>query len=109
MKTSARATSSSLEVYVIDLSNSLDEERVVFDRAKKTGEPKQMLTLACHCASKTPDVEQIVDAIETAWLDAALGEEAHTVSTSQEAVTLDFVGWSPDEYVTGRIEVKLPS
>jgi hypothetical protein len=52
---------------------------------------------------------ELLERLESAWRDAALGDEAHAIDADATSVALDFIDRYADTFYTGRIEARLRS
>jgi hypothetical protein len=98
-----------LDAVYYDIDNALEEVGFALDRFKKTGVLERMILCACHPEPAVADVTDMLERLESAWGDAALGEEAHTIDTDATSVALDFIDRYADRFYTGRIEARLRS
>ena len=49
----------------------------------------------------------LVERLESAWMDAAVGEEAHTIEAGATSVALEFIDRRAERFYTGRIEARV--
>jgi hypothetical protein len=106
-KSHQRESSAGLGPTYYDIDNGLEEAGFAMDSFKKTGELETMILCVCSPEQPVSEVAGLIERLETAWVDAALGEEAHTIEVGATSVALDFIDRYADRFYTGRIEVRL--
>jgi hypothetical protein len=102
-------SSAELDAVYYDIDNALEEAGFALDRFKKTGELERMILCTCHPESAASDHTDVLERLESAWDDAALGEETHAVGADAASVVLEFIDLREDRFYTGRIEARLGS
>ena len=108
-KSHERESSVELDAVYYDIDNALEEAGFALDRFKKTGELERMILCACHPEPAASDLTEMLERLESAWDDAALGEEAHAIEADATSVALEFIDRRADRFYTGRIEARLRS
>lgn len=108
-KSHQRESSGELDAVYYDIDNALEEAGFALDRFEKTGELEQMILCACHPEPAASDHTEVLERLESAWGDAALGEEAHAIDADATSVALEFIDRREDRFYTGRIEARLRS
>ena len=108
-KSHERESSAELDAVYYDIDNALEEAGFALDGFEKTGELERMIFCACHPEPAGSDVTDVLERLESAWDDAALGEEAHAIEPGATSVALEFIDRREDRFYTGRIEARLGS
>ena len=106
-KSHQRESSAELGATYYDIDNALEEAGFALDTFEKTGELEAMILCLCRPEQPVSEVAEVIERLESAWMDAAVGEEAHTIEAGATSVALEFIDRRADRFYTGRIEARV--